>query len=374
MLLTQYLSCQKWRVMFPILLLAVVSLGCGISSAIANLRSEPEFAPTRTPFPTFTPTPAGAALLPLATPTVATEVDVPSEAAEQPSTDPNSSAQSENAAEQAPGETAPDQDAHSASTEPAEENTGIETAPEDTSVVATILQNMNIRGGPGTNYRIVGSGKPGDASRVIGRNPDNSWVQVEYPATNDGVAWVFAGLLQIDGNLENVAVAQAPPPPPPTPAPAPVVEAPPPQPEAPRYQFTPTGWYATENEAIVHFKGRIKDEGGNLVNGYSVYVSNGAWGTISHPTGASYHYPEKGDGEWDVAGIGLFDGQGWWWLSVVRYDCDFWALFDAQCKEFTRLSEEVKIEVRTPEESVINADWICHWDCNKGLYTESFRR
>ena len=36
--------------------------------------------------------------------------------------------------------------------------------------------------------------------------------------------------------------------------------------------------------------------------------------------------------------------------------------------------EEPAMQVRTPEESIINADWVCHWDCNTGLYVDAFRR
>jgi uncharacterized protein YraI len=236
---------------------------------------------------------------------------------------------------------------------------------------------MNVRSGPGTNYPVVGAGTVGQSTRVTGRNADGTWLQIEYPSA-DGIGWVFAELVQINGSPEAVEIAQAPPPPPPlpTPTPAPQEQAPPPEPEK-KYQFTPTGWHASGNQAIVHFKGRIKDEQGNLVNGYSVLVDNWSWSVLSHPTGASHHYPQKGDGEWDVViperNIG--SGVGWWYLTVVRYDCpDFFARFDAQCKQFTRLSEDIKIQVVWPDETIINADWICHWDCDKGLYKDAFRQ
>jgi uncharacterized protein YraI len=242
-------------------------------------------------------------------------------------------------------------------------------------VTVTVLQNMNVRSGPGTNYPIVGAGQVGQSTKVIGRNDDGSWLKIEYPSA-DGTGWIFAELVQVTGNPEGVAIAQAPPPPPPTPTPVPTEPPVPPTPEI-KYQFTPTGWHASGNPSIVHFKGRIRDEGGNLVNGYSVLVDNWSWSVLSHPSGASNHYPEKGDGEWDVVipEKTLGSGVGWWYLTVVRYDCpDFFARFDAQCKQFTRLSEDVKIMVNWPDETVINADWVCHWDCDKGLYKDAYRR
>jgi hypothetical protein len=71
-------------------------------------------------------------------------------------------------------------------------------------------------------------------------------------------------------------------------------------------------------------------------------------------------------------------------LAVVRYECpDFLTRFDAQCQQYTLLSEEVKIKTEVILgdsgawercDTVINANWICHWDCDKGLYTQGFRR
>jgi hypothetical protein len=40
----------------------------------------------------------------------------------------------------------------------------------------------------------------------------------------------------------------------------------------------------------------------------------------------------------------------------------------------TRLSEDIKIQVNWPDETIINADWVCHWDCDKGLYKDGYRR
>lgn len=339
--------------------LALVSLGCGLSGVLGGDSSASLGpTPTRTPMPTFTPTPAVVAVLDPAAPqdgviSDGQPAEQPAEAVEQPTETPTLVV-------------------------PVETPTPTETPILEARV--TILQNMNVRSGPGTGYPVVGAGSVGQSSKIVGRNSDNTWVQVEYPGSSDGTGWVFSDLVQIDGDPNLVGVVAVAPPPAPTATPEPTTppepEAPPPTPE-PQYQFTPTGWHASGNKAIVHFKGRIRDEAGNLVNGYSVLVDNWSWSVLSHPTGASNHYPEKGDGEWDVVipkeNIG--GGVGWWWLTVVRYDCpDFLSRFDAQCKQFTRLSEDVKIMVNWPDETVINADWVCHWDCDKGLYVQGFRR
>lgn len=338
------------------IVLALISLGCGFSGALANLRSggaEPGI-PTRTPLPTFTPTPVGAAF-----------VEV-------------SAADLETAQAQAPAEvTEPEvgQPSPTPLPSPTPEPAGT-PEPTEEPVTVTVLNNMNVRGGPGTNYPVIGAAPPGASSKVVGRNADSSWLQVEYPPGANSTGWVYAALTQVNGNPATVVVVEVAPPPQPVAAAQPPQEAAPPPPPTPSYQFTPAAWHASENAAICHFKGRIRDEAGNLINGYSVLVNNGSWSVISHPTGASRWYPEKGDGEWDVSGIELKDCIGWWTLTVVRYDCPdfFGAGFDAQCKQFTRLSEEIPVEVVYPTETVINADWVCHWDCDKGLYVQGYRR
>jgi hypothetical protein len=136
----------------------------------------------------------------------------------------------------------------------------------------------------------------------------------------------------------------------------------------PEYQFTPTGFYADKNEDLVYFNGAIRDEAGNPVNGFSVLLDNGTFGVLSHPSGPSNHYPDKEDGEWDVAIPNVEDGIGQWTLTVVSYDCpDFAVVFDTQCKQYTRLSADILVEVTYPEETIINANWVCHWDCDKGV-------
>ena len=331
-------------------LLTFVSLGCGLSNVLTE-QDEP--TPTRTAMPTFTPTVAGEAFV---------QVDV---------ADAQAQAEQEQAALQEPPTATP------VPVEPTEVPTEPPPPPTDTPAPkapsVTILQNMNVRGGPGTNYPVIGAGPAGATTKITGRNNDNSWVQVEYPS-DDGVGWVYADLVQIDGDLSQVEVASAPPPPAPVaqaPAPepeAPQEEAPPPPPPEPKYQFTPTGWHASENAGIAQFKGRLRDEGGNLVNGFSILASNGSFSVLSRPSGSNPWFPDVGPGEWDVVLPNIHTAQGWWWLTVVNYECNFWGGFDALCTNFTRLSEDVKVQIASPAESIINADWVCHWDCNKGLY------
>lgn len=334
------------------LLVAIPSLGCGFLSTAAA--DNP--IPTRTPLPTFTTVPTQESFVQLVPAEQANQATVPPDPVEVVELEPEAIGPT-NTPTPAPPTATP--------------------TPDMLSV--TIQQNMNVRSGPSTLYYRVASAAAGDVYEVIGRNDDGSWAKIKHPDTADGTGWVYVSeqLAKPNRPVAEVAIAQAPPPPPTaTPVP-PTPEPPPPAPPEPQYQFTPTGWHASENAAIVHFKGRIRDTAGNLVNGYSVLVDNWSWSVISHPSGASHHYPEKGDGEWDVVipNETLGGGVGWWWLTVVKYECpNFAGAFNSQCTQFTRLSEDVKIQVNWPEETVINADWTCHWDCDKGLYTSGYRR
>ncbi|MBN1218697.1 MAG: SH3 domain-containing protein [Anaerolineae bacterium] len=340
-----------WFLLLAIVL-GVTSVGCGLSDTLAGLTSPTrEIQPTRIPLPTFTPTLVNMINIDVGADTGAGagEIDPsPAEPTATPTPEPS----------------------------PTPPPPPTETpAPANNTVTVTVNQDMNVRGGPGTNYPVIGTAPAGASSTAVGRNNDASWVQVQYPPGSGDTGWVYASLVQIDGDVQAVTVVQAPAPPPVAANPPTQEEAPPPVPTAPKYQFTPTAWHANGNEAIVHFRGTIRDEGGNAVNGFSVLVDNGSWSVLAHPSGASHHYPDKPDGEWDVVIPDIRTGIGWWTLTVVSYDCPgFEVEFNAQCKQFTRLSEDIRVEVIYPDETIIWADWTCHWDCNKGLYVNAYRR
>jgi len=63
---------------------------------------------------------------------------------------------------------------------------------------ATSTGNINIRSGAGTNFARVGVLGFDEDVILTGRNASGDWVQVE---TDDVIGWVFAPLLNVDGNL-----------------------------------------------------------------------------------------------------------------------------------------------------------------------------
>lgn len=228
------------------------------------------------------------------------------------------------------------------------------------AVMVTTVQKMNVFAGPGLRYGPVGFVSPLTSVPALRRNKDGSWLKISYPL-GDGAAWIYAPLTQLAGPLENLREAAEPA----LPLPAKLSPA--------KDQFMPTAWSASGNEAIVHFKGVFKDTEGRPVNGFSVLADNGTWSVVSHPGGPSRWYPDQRTGQWDIILTNPTDAAGWWTLTVVTYDCPhFDDGFDAQCKEFTRLSENHLVKIVYPDETVINADWVCQRDCNKGVYINPY--
>lgn len=234
--------------------------------------------PTRTPAPTFTPTPEGQVIT-------------------EPMTQPTA---------------APAGDAGSggdvAVVEPVEEATPIEAAteaptPEPTAppaAEAVINSNMNVRGGPGTDYGIVGGANQGERYPITGRNSDGSWWQISY---NGQSAWVFNDLVTAT-NAETVAVAAdipAPPPPTNTPVPAPTdtpAPAQPTAPPAPQYKFNITAVSkCLPQEGGTWFEGKTYING-TPTNGYKVAFSYGPDAPPS--TDPMQSGPHPGYTNWDA--------------------------------------------------------------------------
>jgi outer membrane protein assembly factor BamB len=134
--------------------------------------------------------------------------------------------------------------------------------------------------------------------------------------------------------------------------------------ESPGFQFTPGGWYVGEPEAVIRFQGQLVDGLGNPVNGFSIQADNGTKSFLSAPSGPNQWQPQAKAGEWEVTLPQAEINAGWWWLTVVQDECLAAAQdFEPQCRQFSRLSESVKVHVNYPGETVIQADWTCQWNC-----------
>ncbi len=106
--------------------------------------------------------------------------------------------------------------------------------PTDTPVprpqVVADRQGLNVRGGPGTVYPVIGEMNQGETADIIGRNAEGSWWQVILANGREG--WVAALLVTPTGPVDAVEIAANIPAAPPTATPRPAAPAPPPQPPA----------------------------------------------------------------------------------------------------------------------------------------------
>jgi hypothetical protein len=88
--------------------------------------------------------------------------------------------------------------------------------------IATVTMEqdqINVRGGPSTNYPIVGVLIAGQQIPALGRSIGGDWIQVAYPGGPSGVAWVYSPLVELSGSVPVVE-----PPPTPTPQTTPTVD------------------------------------------------------------------------------------------------------------------------------------------------------
>jgi hypothetical protein len=95
------------------------------------------------------------------------------------------------------------------------ETTGAEatpTAPAASAQAATAvaLSNVNLRGGPGTNYAIVGNLPAEGKLTVVGRNEASTWLAVQ---TESGQAWITGdpSLVKVEGQtISELPVIESP--------------------------------------------------------------------------------------------------------------------------------------------------------------------
>jgi uncharacterized protein YraI len=84
--------------------------------------------------------------------------------------------------------------------------------------LAVTTTDLNVRGGPGQDYPILGLLRVNTQVEVTGKNQDGSWWQVAYPADDADRGWIFAAFTRTS-NTENVTVVETPVPPTPIPTP-----------------------------------------------------------------------------------------------------------------------------------------------------------
>ncbi|HXF84279.1 MAG TPA: SH3 domain-containing protein [Anaerolineales bacterium] len=64
--------------------------------------------------------------------------------------------------------------------------------------IAVVLQQLNVRSGPGTNFNSLGTLNVNDVVTLTGKNSNGTWLQIEFPNGPDGKAWISAAFVRVD--------------------------------------------------------------------------------------------------------------------------------------------------------------------------------
>jgi uncharacterized protein YraI len=86
----------------------------------------------------------------------------------------------------------------------------VQPTPGSSEPLATARTDLNIRGGPGTGYPVLGILRSGQTASITGVTSDGGWWQIEFAGTSDGRGWVATTYVSAQ-NTGTVPVVQAPP-------------------------------------------------------------------------------------------------------------------------------------------------------------------
>jgi len=152
---------------------------------------------------------------------------------------------------------------------------------------ATSTLNVNVRGGPGTNYPIIGSLLTGGALNVVGRNNVSSWFVVDY---NGRQGWVASSVVLLGGPCGSLAFVADPPtpvvpptePPTPTPTPTSAVTSTPSATPTFTATATPTGPAAPLNFSLPAVYGSTALTSGFVPDPFTVGLTGGGPANVAY--------------------------------------------------------------------------------------------
>lgn len=264
MAISQYFSLKH---LFPVVvLLTLVATGCA-----QRVNAGPP--PTRTPIPTFTPSPTSDILA-----TLVADAAAATATAEAPTITPT----------------------------PTETETPTATPTETPEVARVIVPRaVNIRVGPSTAHTIIGSADSGESFPILGKNSDGTWWQIDY---NGQAAWIFAEIVEERAVTDIPVAVNIPTLPPPPPTWTPTITPTPEFTPTPVFTPTPTPNYTynltdrgtcDRTDALPQFRGSVESSDGAPQNFACVHIA--FWGPRqTQCTGCD----RAGDGNWGFAPFG----------------------------------------------------------------------
>jgi uncharacterized protein YraI len=73
------------------------------------------------------------------------------------------------------------------------------------AVSGLVIQQLNVRSGPGTDYNSLGILNPNDVVTLIGKNDGGAWLQIAFSGAPEGKGWVTASFVRANG-VENLPI------------------------------------------------------------------------------------------------------------------------------------------------------------------------
>lgn len=74
--------------------------------------------------------------------------------------------------------------------------------------IGVIIQKINVRSGPGTDFDSLGVLNPQDVVTLTGKNDTSTWLQIKFEASPDGRGWLASGYVQAK-NVETLPIVSA---------------------------------------------------------------------------------------------------------------------------------------------------------------------
>lgn len=162
------------------------------------------------------------------------------------------------------------------------------SVPPPTAALQPALQvvaDVNVRGGPGTGYPILGLLRAGETATVVGRSADGAWWQILFPPNTGGDAWVAGNYVQPNAAAGDVPLVAAPPPPPThTPPPPPPTNTPLPSAEV---NFTADSTELNQGQCT-RLRWRVKNVAAYFVDGVAGAGDEGDR-EVCDPVGTTTH-------------------------------------------------------------------------------------
>jgi uncharacterized protein YraI len=86
---------------------------------------------------------------------------------------------------------------------------GVSGINTNSGTAATVIQQLNIRSGPGTSFNSLGVLNANDVLNLTGKNREGTWLQIDFPAGPVGKGWVSSAFVKTDDTTSLPIISEA---------------------------------------------------------------------------------------------------------------------------------------------------------------------